>query len=398
MCRSLKSARNNLFIVTAAFVVGLLFIELSLRIGGVSYPALSDLDPIRGTKLHPGAEGWVRDEGRAYVRINSAGQRDVEHALATIPDTVRVAILGDSFAEALQVEQKDAFWSVLATQLDACPAYTGKSIEPFNFGVSGYGTAQELITYRQVVRDYRPSIVILAFYVGNDVRNNSKALEPARYRPFFTLARGELVLDDSFHHLPNFTPDNMAWIARRNDLVNATRIGQVVRRLAVVMRSEQQTSGLPPGTEFGIDDGVFAPPKDMAWADAWEVTEALLRQLNWETRADGARLWIVTLSSGVQVHTDKSLRRAMEERLGVDTLDYPDRRIADFGLREGIPVITLLDPFRDYVNETHTLLHGFDGRGMGHWNQTGHRLAGKIIAAKLCEDARQKLLTAAEHR
>jgi hypothetical protein len=179
--RSSKSFRIGLYLVTASLVFSLFVIEASLRTAGVSSPAVSDLDPIRGTRLHPGAEGWSHGENKAYIRINSAGQRDIEHALATTPDTVRIAILGDSFAEAFQVEHKDTFWSVLATQLDRCSAYSGKSIEPFNFGVSGYGTAQELLTYRHVVRDYyRPSIVILALYVGNDVRHTSKAVEPGR--------------------------------------------------------------------------------------------------------------------------------------------------------------------------------------------------------------------------
>ena len=67
-----------------------------------------------------------------------------------------------------------------------------------NFGVSGYGTAQELLTLRHYVWDYSPDIVLMAFLPGNDVRNNSKELEPEKLRPFFRLRDGELELDRSF--------------------------------------------------------------------------------------------------------------------------------------------------------------------------------------------------------
>jgi len=43
--------------------------------------------------------------------------------------------------------------------------------------VSSYGTAQELLNYRYYGSKYSPDMVMLAFFAGNDVRNNSKALE-----------------------------------------------------------------------------------------------------------------------------------------------------------------------------------------------------------------------------
>jgi len=53
--------------------------------------------------LRPGAEGWWSKEGGAYVRINNGGLRDREHAKAKPTNALRIAVLGDSYAEALQV-------------------------------------------------------------------------------------------------------------------------------------------------------------------------------------------------------------------------------------------------------------------------------------------------------
>jgi hypothetical protein len=62
--------------------------------------------------------------------------RDREHDHAR---TLRIAVLGDSFAEALQITMEEAFWSV---ELQGCPSLAGREPEVINFGVSGYGTAQ----------------------------------------------------------------------------------------------------------------------------------------------------------------------------------------------------------------------------------------------------------------
>ena len=39
-----------------------------------------------------------------------------------------------------------------------------------------------------------------------------------------------------------------------------------------------------------------------------------------------------------------------------------------------------------YAQEHHVYLNGFTAKnlGMGHWNETGHRLAAEVIAKDLC--------------
>jgi len=64
-------------------------------------------------------------------------------------------VIGDSSAEALQVPVEERFWKITENDLQTCAASTGKKIEVINFGVSGYGTAQELITLRQYVLGLR---------------------------------------------------------------------------------------------------------------------------------------------------------------------------------------------------------------------------------------------------
>ncbi len=140
---------------------------------------------------------------------------------------------------------------------------------------------------------------------------------------------------------------------------------------------------------LGLSDPEAAPyvaPAHPALVDAWRVTEGLLVTLRDEVRAHGAELWIMTLSNSPQVHPNPGARRAFMRGIGTDHLFYPDRRIQELGARAGIPVITLALPLAEHAERNGSFLHGFPAStpGVGHWNESGHRLAGDLAAARLC--------------
>jgi hypothetical protein len=189
---------SNLLLIAGGLLVGLLLTEAGLRLAGYSYPNFYMTDASRGVALRAGAEGWWRREGEAYIRINSDGLRDREHERQKPPNTVRIAVLGDSYAEALQVPVEKTFWAVMERELQQCASFKGQKVEVINFGVSGYGTALELITLREKVWAYAPDIVLLAVTTGNDIGDNSRALKGGEDIPYFVHRDGRLVLDDSY--------------------------------------------------------------------------------------------------------------------------------------------------------------------------------------------------------
>src|SRR2546422_7434089 len=125
----------KLLLILFGFLLGGIVSEIALRIAGYSYPEFYSLDQSRGYALRPQIEGWYRKEGEAYVRINSDGLRDQEHSRMKPQGTLRIAVLGDSYPEALSVSMEEAFWSVMERRLLECDAFAGKRIEVINFGV-----------------------------------------------------------------------------------------------------------------------------------------------------------------------------------------------------------------------------------------------------------------------
>jgi lysophospholipase L1-like esterase len=379
----------------------LVIAELGLRLIGYADPRFYVRDDEVGFALRPGAAGWFTHEGRSYVTINSAGRHDSDVRLSKPPQTIRIAVLGDSFTEAKQVPIEQNFSSVIQHELPKCSAASGERVEVMNFGVAGYGTAQELIMLRDRVWQYSPDIVVLAFYTGNDVLDNSPTLGQTRLRPFFIRRDGEWEIDDSFREQRHYR-DRLArqssfgtWLRDRVRLIQlleeVRRI--VVRRIADTDESAAEANDsswlLNQNAPKNIDviNMMFGPPRTPELRDAWDATEYLLDTMNREVKAHKALFLVVTLSDAIQVYPDPALRDAVVKKYEIENLFYPDKRVESFGRSHGIEVLSLAEPFQRYADAHKVYLHGFTDTylGYGHWNSAGHRLAGEMIEDRLCE-------------
>ncbi len=388
---ALRQYVSKLLLSVAGVLVALLVLEIGFRAAGVSYWNFSKFDQYTGATLRPNAEAWRTEENTVYVRINSDGLRDREHSKEKPPNTLRIAVLGDSFAEAMQVELESAFWRIMERELSECPTMADATVEAINFGVSGYGTAQEIMVLRYRAWDYEPDIVVLSFTALNDVRNNSRELEGDSRRPYFYYnSDGKLELDASFRETQLYRSRNKFWFRSYYWLHDHSRVLQVARNgvvsLRELFRRHQETDGSQV-IEAGLLSSVYLEPADPILQEAWRVTEGLLLLMRDEVLAKGAELLIVTTSIGPEVNPDPQVSREIAKRLGVDNLLYSDLRIKRLGEREGIPVLNLTIPFQQYAREHNVYLHGFgDNLGGGHWNEAGHQLVGKLIAQKLCPE------------
>lgn len=403
----------KLSIIILGFLLGGVLAEIVLRVAGYSYPEFYTLDQSRGYALRPGAEGWYRKESEAYVRINSDGLRDREHSLTKPPDTIRIAVVGDSYPEALPVSLEETFWWVMGRKVQECDASPVK-IEVLNFGVSGYGTAQELLTLREQVWKYSPDIVMLAVTTNNDITDNSRALKKTEEVPYFVYHDNHLTLDDSFRNSRVFRLRQSGisrfgrWLRDHSRVVQAITQGHHGFKILLASWRARRSQEVqpPPGhtdengeareksdlisrtEELGVDNLVYLEPANAVWNDAWRVTEGLILEMRNEVNARGAKFVVVTLSNGPQVLPDPKLRAEFKKRFGITDLFYPDDRIKSLGAREGISVLTLAPELQEFAERNNVFLHGFgENIGNGHWNATGHRVAGELIAKKMCEGA-----------
>ena len=393
---------KRLVAVGLALVAGGLLAEMALRALGISYPVFYTVDPDLASRHLPGARGRWLGEGRGYVRINRAGLRDREHSIPRPDEAFRIALLGDSYCEAFQVDIEEAFWSVMETRLARCRVFEGRKPEVINFGVSGYSTAQQLLQLRRDVWKYDPQVVLLAFTPRNDVRDNLKPLaakadpQTGPVRPFFELRGGELVLDDSFRTSAPYIARSTRYERLKAAVVNTSRVLQLLKHVKQHGFGGVRQPRLE-GDEAVLQDAracaaIYAAPESKEWAAAWEVTERLIAEMHQETRRHGAKFFVVVLSTCLQVYPDRRVRQRFMDERGIEDLFYPNRRIVELGQRIGFPVLDIAEPLQALADRDGVLFHGAYNtpRGVGHYNAAGHQAVGQHLADWLCDELSPK--------
>ena len=396
----LKQWRIKGLMALAGIILSLIAVELGLRLVGIEYPVFYEADPTLGYKLRPGAKGLYLSEGKGYVSINRDSMRDREHALAHPADMVRIAVLGDSYTEAMQVNQDETFCAIMEKELEKSDHLKGRHVKVLNFGQSGFGTNQELLMLETRVWKYSPDVVLLEFTTANDVADNSRALKKIDYLPYYVYVGDKLVLEDEKTRENWAASRHGLWYLLGLDKFLNFRVFQLVNHSKDVLqnwRARQDGQNVEDktkangkvqaqvkGQEAGISDDIYREPTSEVWKEAWRVTEGVLLRMRDEVAAHGARFFVVTATIGDQVVPDVPRRQIFANWLGVKDLYYTEHRLEKFCQEHDIPILVLGPTFEQYAAEHQVYLHGFGKTlGTGHWNQAGHRLAGQTIAAWL---------------
>lgn len=115
------------------------------------------------------------------LSINAKGLRDTDHSYEKPKGTKRILVLGDSYAWGYGVADDEVFAAVLESRL------TEQDLpwEVINTGVSGWGTDQQLLYLQNEGIKYNPDVVLLAFFIGNDIDNNLAANQYSLNKPVF---------------------------------------------------------------------------------------------------------------------------------------------------------------------------------------------------------------------
>jgi hypothetical protein len=104
---------------------------------------------------------WFAADFSVPIETNSLGFRDREWDPAKPAGLVRVALLGDSFVEALQVPFERTAAQLLEAKLTARAAAADASTrwEVLNFGISNYSVGQYLLVWEGYARRFGPDFV-----------------------------------------------------------------------------------------------------------------------------------------------------------------------------------------------------------------------------------------------
>jgi hypothetical protein len=367
--------------IALGLAIGLAFSEGVLRLLGYDKEIVYQPNPLFGWSHTPNDSfEWSKQNLRVRVTTNSKALRDYEYAYKKPDGVFRVLVLGDSFAEALQVPLQSSFPKKIEDSLNRKRPIGHKKVQVINSGTSGYGTDNELLFFRHEGSKYSPDLVLLAFCVCNDVRNNWYELENLDAggfrKPYFVFGVDGLEI----RNYPFEKPHNLL-IKLKLFLNRRMRLYTFLRETRDKLRHKETVAG----EGMPLDLNVYSTDYTSAWQKAWAVTEAIIVELNKEVKDQDAKLAIVIVPTELQVYPQRwreQVQKYANAQAREWNLDKPNQRLISFLKREGIEFIDLLPAFRKQA--------GLSGKQFyipndGHWNAEGHRLAAQVISSVLLE-------------
>lgn len=348
-----------------SLAVGLALVEGTLRLLCPDLPTSET-----GMVPHPVWHHWHRADFRftyhvpgegtkRQVRFNEHGMRDSQPRRIERPSRVRrVAVLGDSFVEAMQVEEHEGVCKQLEELLSV-----GVPTEVLNFGCSGFSTSLEYLLLREWVRQWQPDAVLCLHHfsdITEDWRLRARAVGEGETLAAVAPAgsgRGrqvQAVLEYSF-------------LGRL--------LGQTTRRL----RFRPQAT--PGSLQEGYDAIVHEPytPQD---EEAFAYSLGYLRLMAELLRQEGIAFRVVVVPLGPQVEPVPSefarqvgLRYLADGRR-LEHVGY-QRTVTAYCHNHDIAVLDLLAGFRSANPSGVPLLYLPRDQ---HWTAEGHAVAARLIA------------------
>lgn len=321
-------------------------------------------------------EYWYKSENDHPIsgRINQFGWRDKERSLTKPRSTFRIAVLGDSFVEALQVEWESTFPALAEDQLQK---ETGHSVEVMNFGRSGYTQTEEFLVLKEQVLKFSPDLVVLFFFPANDIADVARETAIDSQRPFFGISEGgELVLDTHFSSTKEFAIRSFVSLFRQySALITLLSDRYLLYRTLIAERQREKDRELPAGSLPGHLSLCTSNP-ERVFSDNYKLTKKLIAAIAEYCKVRGIDFMLVCCDVYYEPHLEKEYKR-------VDPTFNPnffEDDLKKYAQSIKIKYLGLQTIFKQAETESSLSYHW---RNDGHWNYQGHILVAKTLADKL---------------
>ncbi|MEA2993307.1 MAG: hypothetical protein QOD40_2227 [Alphaproteobacteria bacterium] len=302
----------------------------------------------------------IRNEIAAPYAINAQGWNSGigDYRLDKPAGTLRIAVVGDSYVEALQVAHDRS----LGERLAAALAHDGQRIEVYRFGISGAPLSQYVNMIEREVARYRPDLIIV-LVVHNDFTDSFEFV-PGRYTSSFLKLRVEnKQVIGEIPPLP-WTASSVEWL-RHTALVRFFYYRWLVRpeNLENFITSAYAEAG---GVSANIDTSrILAMREEIA-----AVTNYTFVRIATAAQAMGARLLIAMDGDRGTIYQGNADSPAL----------VLNRIAADSARQHGIPFVDLHPAFAAAWQANASR---FDFENDGHWNEHGHAVAAQAVAEAL---------------
>jgi len=299
---------------------------------------------------------------RFHVITNSEGLREKKTYGKKAPGTVRILILGDSFTFGYGVDNNEAYPKKVE-QLIHQDEKDGKiNFEVLNAGTGGWGTVQEVMYLKEKGPYFQPDLVILGFFLGNDVYNNLSYEEDLRIEE--ERSRGSVSIPfKSFFQEKSHAYTFLA--SRYESLLITWGLRKVPAYVDIggqAGNKEKTEKHLQPSDLF-----LTSVPEQLQ--SGYQLTKRLLKDLaQYSEESLNAEFILMIIPERSQVNYKPGY---WEKWYPTYNREIPSQIIREFAEDENIDLLDLLPVFSRIG--AHMQLHY--SKIDEHWNPQGHNLA-----------------------
>lgn len=364
----LQRVVTNFALMIGSIFLTMVVIEIYLRIAypNANIPTNRKHDPL--FQYHE-VFGWqfspntIRHSPRplpkgSTIRINSAGvRRKDDIAIAKPKGGKRIVVLGDSFTSNIDVEEHDIFTSRLCRMLPP-------NFVVLNFGVNGYGPTQEYLLLRDKAMAYKPDLVIMVIFIGNDFCDVTGYKDWAQNyrRPYARLSKkGDIV----FNNIPvsKVQPPARAII----DLEGSRLVNFIGNRLY------PSTGAITEPEEVRM----FKKQYSRETAQAFLIMNKILELTNNYCKQNGAEFLVVIAPTVAQVNNTYWLDIKKKYQLQDEDYDLflPNSILTEACHGMNIPILDLTPTLRMHSEKVENIYYPYDW----HWNARGNFIIASAI-------------------
>lgn len=215
--RSFNKIARNIALFIFSFVIGILFFEIFLRTTEIMLPSYVYDNPELGRTQKPLAlVNTVGAEGFYMGRINKFGYVAKAYDKEKNKDVFRIALIGDSYIEGLQIFERDHFETYLRQMLSKS---INKKVEVLNFGIGGIDLRGMYLRFDKFAKEYNPDLTLF-FAKEEDLVRKDVLPTPEPYIVKDTIAFNEDFLN---------TPDSR--LRQKFAFVRAFSVGNLLKEV-----------------------------------------------------------------------------------------------------------------------------------------------------------------------
>ncbi len=398
--RYVSDRLSKIILVLLGTLIALIIAEFAARLLGPPYGerglGYRQCDRLVGWRGIPNVSMELNMEGYQHQVVwNSRGMHDGEHSVEKEEGVFRIMMLGDSFVEAVEVEESQTSHQVLEDLLNA-RAPSNIKFEVISVGAVAWGPVQELMYFRSEGRVYQPDLVLVLWFPFNDLSDVIPDIGYTIgglncYAPYFAMCNGRFDPEPWFS-APGIPATWKECSASKKIL--ARGLNRLYYNSHLYQRLEpfltEKIRGIP---SFDL----YSPFLESERANetlvySYQLNSHIYSHLVNEVSQIGAKtaFIVVPVKRAVYYEIDPIFRASLQAEfpaLEKANPRFPNQLFIELMEMKGLPVLDLHPYFVTHLQEegVESLYWEFDG----HWNIIGNQIAAQDIANWLIE---QKLV------